>query len=243
MKEVKENIFFIERWNADYNEVLSLQEKCLELVRENPKWSIFIFCNHPNCFTLGRGLQRAQEFNLVDFDPALKDRLPFPLYEIKRGGGLTFHHPGQWVLYPIINLNKKDLDVYKIMKTCLSLTKRILEEKFQIEGLSHEEKLLGLWHNKNRKVASIGLAVSHFVTYHGISLNILRNEEMARALRMVNPCGLPGEIYQDVESISPLKIENPIELFNQSFKELIISDFFCPEARKECLTFSSDQIQ
>lgn len=225
LTEIKENIFIVEKWNVEYLEVLSLQEKALELVRENPKWSIFILCNHPNCFTLGRGLQRAQEFNLLEFDPGLKDRLPFPLYEIKRGGGLTFHHPGQWVLYPIINLNKKNLDVYKIMKTCLSLTQRILQEKFQINDLSHEEKLLGLWHNKNRKVASIGLAVSHFVTYHGISVNIVPNPAMAEALKMVNPCGLPGEIYQEVESISPNKLENPIQKFNESFKELIISEF------------------
>ncbi len=219
---VKENTFFIERWNADYQEVLELQEKCVELVRQNPKWSIFIFCNHPNCFTLGRGLQRAQEFNLIDFDPSLKDRLPFPLYEIKRGGGLTFHHPGQWVLYPIINLNKKNLDVYKVMKTCLSFTAQILRDHFGINDLSHEEKLLGLWHNKKRKIASIGLAVSHFVTYHGISVNILKNEEMAKALMMVNPCGLPGEIYQDAMSLSTKMIENPIKKFHDSFKDLIL---------------------
>ncbi len=225
LTEIKENIFILERWNTEYLEVLALQEKYLELVRENPKWSIFILCNHPNCFTLGRGLQRAQEFNLLEFDPSLKDRLAFPLYEIKRGGGLTFHHPGQWVLYPIINLNKKNLDVYKIMKTCLALTQRILEEKFEIKDLSHEEKLLGLWHNKNRKVASIGLAVSHFVTYHGISLNIAPDQEMEKALKMVNPCGLPGEIYQYVESISSKKLQNPIKQFNESFKELIISEF------------------
>jgi lipoate-protein ligase B len=219
---VRENIYFLERWNANYQEVLDLQEKCVELVRQNPKWSIFIFCNHPNCFTLGRGLQRAQEFNLIDFDPTLKERLPFPLYEIKRGGGLTFHHPGQWVLYPIINLNRKNIDVYKVMNTCLSITQKILQEKFQITDLSHEEKLLGLWHLKKRKVASIGLAVSHFVTYHGISLNILRNEEMAKALMMVNPCGLPGEIYQDVESISPLNLENPIKVFHEGFQEHLL---------------------
>ena len=219
---VRENIYFIERWNTNYSEVLDLQEKCVELVRQNPKWSIFIFCNHPNCFTLGRGLQRAQEFNLIDFDPTLKERLPFPLYEIKRGGGLTFHHPGQWVLYPIINLNRKNIDVYKVMETCLSITQKILQEKFQINDLSHKEKLLGLWHLKKRKLASIGLAVSHFVTYHGISLNILRNEEMAKALMVVNPCGLPGEIYQDVESISPLKLENPIKVFHEAFQEHLL---------------------
>jgi lipoate-protein ligase B len=219
---VRENIYFIEKWNANYPEVLDLQERCVELVRQNPKWSIFIFCNHPNCFTLGRGLQRAQEFNLIDFDPTLKERLPFPLYEIKRGGGLTFHHPGQWVLYPIINLNRKNIDVYKVMNTCLSITQKILQEKFHITDLSHEEKLLGLWHLKKRKVASIGLAVSHFVTYHGISLNILRNEEMSKALMLVNPCGLPGEIYQDVESISPLKLENPIKVFHEAFREHLL---------------------
>jgi lipoate-protein ligase B len=222
LNPIKENIFFIEKWNSNYLEVLEIQEKCVEVVRKNPKWSIFIFCNHHNCFTLGRGLQRIKEFNLIDFDPSIKDRLPFPLYEIKRGGGVTFHHLGQWVLYPIINLNKKNIDVYKLMKICLSITKNILEEKFNIKGLSHEEKLLGLWHNQKRKVASIGLAVSHFVTYHGISVNILPNEGMANALKMVFPCGLPGEIYQDVQSLSSEKFEFPIDIFHDSFKEQIL---------------------
>ena len=48
LTEIKENIFIVEKWNVEYLEVLSLQEKALELVRENSKWSIFILCNHPN---------------------------------------------------------------------------------------------------------------------------------------------------------------------------------------------------
>lgn len=219
---VDDNLAIVEKWDWDYNEAHDFQLACLELVRKNPKLSIFIFTSHPHCFTLGKGLQKSKDpsfAHLIDFDPHLRERLDIPLFDIKRGGGLTFHYPGQWVLYPIVNLNRSELDVYKVMNSVLELTTQVLMEKFDINDLSYKEKMLGLWHG-DRKLASIGLAVSHFVTYHGMALNILKDERMKKSLGMVNPCGLPGSTYVELESITT-HVEI-FKTFHHAFKDKLL---------------------
>ncbi|RLA64560.1 MAG: lipoyl(octanoyl) transferase [Epsilonproteobacteria bacterium] len=222
LKLVGEDIAFIEKWDWDYLEAHEFQKAALELVRQNPKLSIFIFCSHPHCLTLGRGLQKSKDpsfTSLIDFDPRLKERLDIPLHEIKRGGGLTFHYPGQWVLYPIINLNRSGKDVYKVMNGILEITTDVLKDYFKIENLSYTEKMLGLWHG-DKKLASIGLAVSHFVTYHGMALNILQDPRMKKSLELINPCGLPGSTYVELESIT--SHEETFKTFHHAFKEKLL---------------------
>ena len=222
LKVVGDNIAFVEKWDWDYKEAHEFQKAALELVRQNPKLSIFIFCSHPHCLTLGKGLQKSKDpsfASLIDFDPSLRERLDIPLYDIKRGGGLTFHYPGQWVLYPIVNLNRSNLDVYKVMNYVLGLTTEVLKEKFNVRDLSYREKMLGLWHG-DKKLASIGLAVSHFVTYHGMALNLLLDERMKKSLGMVNPCGLPGSTYVELESIT--SHGEIFETFHHAFKDKLL---------------------
>ena len=66
--------------------------------------------------------------------------------------------------------------------------------------MSYEKELLGLWH-ENQKLASIGIAVTRYVTYHGMALNINCDPKVVEALSLVNPCGLPGKTYTYLESL------------------------------------------
>ena len=205
-----ENLWFIQKWDWNYKKAHDFQQKATRFIKENKGIILFIFCTHPHCFTLGRGLQKhklPEGLELIDFDPELKSRLPFPLYEIKRGGGLTFHYPGQWVFYPIVNLVNNKTDVYKVMHWILEKSKKAIEEVFGVQNLSHEKDLLGLWHEE-QKLASIGIAVSRFVTYHGMALNIVRDPKVFEALSFVNPCGLPGNTYTNLESLIQQSEEN-----------------------------------
>ncbi|MBG07255.1 MAG: lipoyl(octanoyl) transferase [Halobacteriovoraceae bacterium] len=198
-----ESVWIIQKWGWDYQKAHDFQWKATQFIKENKSILILIFCTHPHCFTLGRGLQKhkiPKDLDLIDFDPNLKGRLPFPLYEIKRGGGLTFHYPGQWVFYPILNLVSRKTDVYKVMNWVLEKSKSAIEKVFGVQSLSYEKELLGLWH-ENQKLASIGIAVTRYVTYHGMALNINYDPKVVEALSFVNPCGLPGKTYTNLESL------------------------------------------
>lgn len=189
----------VQKWNWDYKEALDFQMKCVERVQQNPELEIWIFCSHPHCFTMGRGLQKNVE-NLIPCPPDLS--VPFPLYQIKRGGGLTFHYPGQWIVYPIVNLNNRHWTLKTLVDWLLESVKNELTGLDPDFGLDLKMKRhpLGLWH-KDKKIASLGIEIQHFVTLHGLALNFYEDKQMFEALKMVNPCGLKGDIYSSVREI------------------------------------------
>lgn len=196
------NVYVLKKWNWDYLEAEKFQLACVEFVNEHPNIKIFIVCSHPSCFTMGRGLQKLKEnvgVSLIDHD--INKQLDFPLYQIKRGGGLTFHYPGQFIFYPIINLTYNKLAVHDFMTTILELAKVTLFEQFHLKNLEIRHDLLGLWFENERKIASMGLAMSKFNTYHGMALNFFEDHSMFQALQELYPCGLPGHTYFSVESL------------------------------------------
>lgn len=218
------NLYVLKKWDWDYLEAESLQLQCVEYVRENPHVCFLFICSHPHAFTMGRGLQKNTDHELVEFNPDLS--LPFQLHHIKRGGGLTFHYPGQFVFYPILNLTHYSLGVHDLMLEVLNITKKKLEEQFEMSGLICRRDLLGLWFENDfskAKLASIGLAASRFITYHGLALNFFDDERMFNALRDLHPCGLPGDMYRTLETLNCRKfIEQEREVFSSSFLNAFI---------------------
>ncbi|HLE12730.1 MAG: hypothetical protein A2504_09740 [Bdellovibrionales bacterium RIFOXYD12_FULL_39_22] len=192
--------FFIIKWSWDYQQALAFQLEMVQLVRINREIKIFILCSHPHCFTMGRGLQKGKEVQqagLIDFDWAQASKLCYPTHQIKRGGGITFHYPGQLIIYPIVNLGHGEFSV----KSLINFLAQIVEEVLFKRGggpLSHDRPLLGIWH-KDKKLASIGFALEHFVTYHGLALNVLFDNTIFAELAKINPCGLGVDRYSTVE--------------------------------------------
>jgi lipoyl(octanoyl) transferase len=232
-KNISSNVYVYEKWNWDYLEAESFQLKCVDFIQKNPHISIFIFCSHPHCFTVGRGLQKLKNspIALVDFDR--NTCTPFPVYEIKRGGGLTFHYPGQIVFYPIISTTFHKIAVNDLMIKILELTKKCLHSSLNLSDTFVRKDLLGLWFQNSfgeAKIASIGLAASRFVTYHGLALNLFNDTEMFECLRSLHPCGLPGDLYRDVEtlttsSLSKTKRDDFIEEFSHYLLSELIQSF------------------
>jgi lipoate-protein ligase B len=174
----------------------------MELLDLTPQTRIIICCSHPRIFTHGRGLQKprkGESLELREFDRELISSLPFPFYQIERGGGLTFHHPGQLIIYPILKLNPKTLSLSKMINSLFDVAIEELRD-WGLEGLSHENKLLGLWHGE-KKLASMGVAIEKLTTFHGMALNFYQDPEMKDALRKVNPCGLDANTYTSVAEI------------------------------------------
>jgi len=231
-----ENIYVLKKWNWEYAEAEQLQKDCVEFVRLNPKSCFLIFCSHPHCFTLGRGLQKIKDesITLVDFDQSMT--LPFPLHHINRGGGLTFHYPGQIVFYPIMNLTTHNMGVFDLMLKILALVQSELETKFGMNGLSVKRDLLGLWYENDfskAKVASIGLAATRFISYHGLALNFYNDERMFKVLETLHPCGLPGDFYRSIETLSCSHFENEErEQFLASFLNNFIQNYLITDRQR-----------
>jgi lipoyl(octanoyl) transferase len=215
--QLNERTLLVKKFNWEYGKAHQFQRHCLSLLDEHSQLRIIICCNHPRVFTNGRGLQRPRKgevLNLVEFDPRNASRLPYPFHQIERGGGLTFHHPGQFIIYPIVKLNPKTLSLSSMIDDLFSFSISVLKD-WGLEGLDHENKLLGLWSGE-KKLASMGIAIEKLKTFHGMALNFYRDEEMKNALRMVNPCGLNAETYTSVEEL--MNLENKtLDNFTDSF--------------------------
>lgn len=190
----------VRKWNWDYQLAWDFQKKSVFLLQDFPKIKVLICCSHPRLFTNGRGLQKPKKgevLELKNFEPELIKLLPFPFYQIERGGGLTFHHPGQFVFYPIVKLNPTTLSLSKLMDTIFGCAAEVLES-WGIDDADSSRKLLGLWLG-HQKIASMGIAIERLTTFHGMALNVFRDEEMSRALKALNPCGLTSETYTSAE--------------------------------------------
>lgn len=218
---LNESTVIVTKWNWDYGVAHKFQRAALALVQDTPNLRILICCNHPDVLTNGRGLQKPRKgevLNLIEFKPEDHRNLPYPLYQIERGGGLTFHHPGQFIFYPIVKLNPKYLSLSGMIDQIFDFSIDVLKG-WGIEDLNHENKLLGLWHGE-RKMASMGIAIEKLTTFHGMALNIIENAQMMEALTRLNPCGLTAETYTSAGALTTLP-ENPLETFRDQFLQKI----------------------
>ncbi len=221
--KITENILIIKKWNWDYSEALVFQKSAQEFIQKNRDLKIYIFCNHPHCFTLGRGNERGQD-ELVDFDEQIESLMSFDLHRIHRGGGVTFHYPGQWIFYPIIAL-KESLSLEDLSCWLLKSVKQVLSESFGIQDVITATKLMGVW-RKKLKLASIGIGVSRFVTEHGLALNLDYDKKMFDELLKINPCGMSPQTYISADKCleeSQIKPENFIEQFQLEFEKTILN--------------------
>jgi lipoate-protein ligase B len=126
-----------------------------------------------------------------------------PVFEVERGGEATYHGPGQVVAYPILALPEGRRDLHAYLRDLEEVVIRVLAE-LEIEGRREDGKT-GVWIG-DRKVASIGVAVRRWVTWHGLALNVHTDLE---AFRSFNPCGLNPEVMTrvaDHASIPPALI-------------------------------------
>ncbi len=211
---IKGKTLYLTKWNWEYSECLKFQKTAQEIIQKNRDHKIYIFCNHPHCFTLGRGNERGQK-DLIDFDINIEEKLKYPVHKIHRGGGLTFHFPGQWIFYPIVSINKNyTLDDH--MCWLLKSVKSVLKESFGVEKAMAAKKLMGVWIDR-QKLASIGVGLSRFVTEHGLALNLQYDENMFNEMRKTNPCGMNPTTYTALDKISHQIDSNLIESFHKQY--------------------------
>ena len=110
--------------------------------------------------------------------------LPHPLFPINRGGQATYHGPGQLMCYPILDLRRYGQDLHRYLRWLEALIIELLA-RHEIEA-SRREGLTGVW-VQNRKIASIGVGVRHWITMHGFALNV--GGDLSPFAHIV-PCGI-----------------------------------------------------
>ncbi|PQM34072.1 plastidial lipoyltransferase 2-like [Prunus yedoensis var. nudiflora] len=149
------------------------------LIQRNEDCSDSLFVlQHCPVYTLGT----ASSEQFLNFD--VKDS-PFDIYRTERGGEVTYHGPGQIVMYPIMNLRNHKMDLHWYLRSLEEVIIRALSKIFCIKA-SRLEGLTGVWHG-NQKLAAIGIRVSQWITYHGLALNVTTD---LTPFRSIVPCGL-----------------------------------------------------
>lgn len=198
------NIQDLQRLN--YNDTLKIQQDLQQQVAINQVNDHLIFVEHDHVYTLGKN---ANSNNI------LNDKCN--VVKTNRGGDVTYHGPGQIVIYPIFNLKKKNIGVKTYVKKIEEVIKLTLAD-FKID--SHVPyKETGVWTN-NKKIASIGIHVSRGITMHGLAINV--STDLSFFDHIVS-CGIEGVEMTSIEKELGKKIPmNDIKTtvtkyFNQLF--------------------------
>lgn len=184
----------------DYSEALERQLVLVEKVACGEMPDTVVFCSHPPIVTLGRS---AKSQDLVGWQG--------DLIEVSRGGRATYHGPNQLVIYPILNLSRerkslKPRDIGAYLRSLESILIDILNDADiqaaakTIDGVDEQGDKIsatGVWVGQ-KKIASIGIAVKKWVTYHGLALNVKRDPQAFQGLR---PCGFSSSIMTSIEEV------------------------------------------
>jgi lipoyl(octanoyl) transferase len=223
------NIVFEDLELKNYKKVWDYQIELFEKLLTNKNTGIkndqhyLIFCEHPHVFTIGKN---GDQSNLLINNKILEEK-GIEYYHIDRGGDITYHGPGQQVVYPIF-----DLDEFKI--NTREYVRRL--EEAVIETLKHFsiiadrlEGAAGIWidsnvKGKSRKICAIGIKSSKRVTMHGIALNI--NTDLS-FFSLMNPCGFVDKGVTSIQKELGEKVN--FEKVKEILHECILKQFIKPE--------------
>lgn len=172
-----------------YLEVLELQrDLCRRKMNGELDPDLLLLVEHDPVVTLGRGFRPGS----LPFPPSALEERGITVVDVERGGDVTYHGPGQLVGYPILDLRRHREDLHWYL--------RRLEESL-ILALGHlgvpaerNAGLTGVW-TSGRKIASIGIHVKQWVTFHGFALNVATDLSY---FDLIVPCGIPGVVMTSV---------------------------------------------
>jgi lipoyl(octanoyl) transferase len=193
----------------DYKEAWDFQKKIFELRHAGQISDVLLLLEHPHTYTLGKV---AEKKNLIGSEAYLTEN-KISVFEIDRGGDITYHGPGQIVGYPIINLVEWKQDTHKYLRALEEVIIQTCAEYGLNAG--RNPAYTGVWID-DRKIAAIGIKVSRWITMHGFAFNI--NTDLA-LFNGIIPCGITDK---DVTSLQrELNREIPLE----EVKEKLVNNF------------------
>ncbi len=210
---------------VDYKKAWDIQEKYFKQAIDRkiairngenlpPPSNYLILCEHPNVYTIGKS---GKEENLLLSSEQVKSK-EASFYKINRGGDITYHGPGQLVVYPILDLDQFFTDIHKYMRFLEQAVINTLL-KFGIQS-SRIDGMTGVWIDSAlpsaRKICAMGVKSSRWVTMHGIGFNINTNLDF---FSHIVPCGI------DDKAVTSMQKELGIEVDMQEVENTIIEEF------------------
>jgi lipoyl(octanoyl) transferase len=177
---------------VDYQAALALQSAMVAARQAGEIGDTLLLLEHPHVFTLGRG---ADERFLLS-----QRRGVVPVYRVSRGGQVTYHGPGQLIGYPILQLEGRDRDVHRYLRSIEEAMIRALAD-CEIEA-TRREGLTGIWVG-TRKIGSIGVGIKRWTTCHGFALNVCPDLSYFSG---IVPCGIDGCEMTSIEVLSEKEI-------------------------------------
>jgi lipoyl(octanoyl) transferase len=207
---------------VDYREALDLQRSLARRVGDGSAPDTVLFLEHPPTITLGRRTEEGEVH--------VPDGAEVEVVEVDRGGKSTYHAPGQLVCYPILDLTRHGQDVKKY---CRDLEEALAQTlgAFGLEG-TRIEGLTGIWlQSPPRKIASIGIHLSKWVSTHGYALNV--DLDPAPFTDWITACGLDGTAFTSmarelgrpvsVDDVRPAAAQALADVFGVTFAELPVA--------------------
>ena len=190
---------------ADYQTVYALQRQALPLIKEKRLPNCILIGEHPSVVTVGRGQAGLPKTELQ-------------IIPVERGGESTYHAPGQLIVYPLLTLSPSEPGrslknlIWQLEAWCIETL-----EKEDLSAYRHPTQP-GIWTGEGvpeRKVASLGLAIKNWISYHGLALNICNKLE---PFHSIQPCGLNGKLMTSIQVEKPDK-KISFSSIKQSFLE------------------------
>ena len=193
----------------EYKEIDKKMSNQVSMVSKNINFEEVWFLEHEKVFTAGSSSPK----NLKE-----KSINKIPLIHVNRGGKLTYHGPGQLIIYPILNIKKRKINIIEYINLLEEICIKVFKNN-SIKLFRKKEKNRGLWTSKNnihKKIIFIGLRYSKGVIYHGLSINFNIN---LIEFRRIDPCGLDGN---EISSLKELNVNyNKKKIVNELKEEFI----------------------
>lgn len=180
-----------------YDSALKLQEALMLARARRIVTDVFLLLQHPPVFTVGRF--RGEEDIIAPPETLVREGMT--IVHTNRGGGVTYHGPGQLVCYPIISLKEHSLGVREYISKLEATVMRLLLD-FGIRAYVDSD-YPGVWVD-GEKICSIGIRVSRGVTAHGFALNV--NTDL-RHFEYINPCGLSGKVMTSISKVLGYRVD------------------------------------
>jgi lipoyl(octanoyl) transferase len=174
-----------------YADIWALQKRLVAYRKRREIPDLVLTVQHPHVITTGRGTHPENLLHLAAPDGSGD----VPVFDIERGGDVTYHGPGQLVAYFIFDLAARERDLHRFLRQVEGVQLELLHTR-NVAGERKAGKT-GVWVG-DRKVGSVGIAVRSWISYHGFALNAATD---LRFFQLINPCGFDAGVMTSISEL------------------------------------------